>query len=525
MFAILATLLLSAPIPLPAANQQWTRVTTQRFTIISATGERNTREMAHDLETLAAALLGLLPDTKQPPTRVIVFARRGEAQPYLDLLLNKEKSNATGVFVSGRGFGTMLIDASRGRVADRTPYHELVHYLLAGAAQHPPLWVEEGIAEYYSNAQIHGGAIRVGLPVREHLARLTRPNVMPVRDVFAVTRASPRATDLTFYAESWALVDWMLRTNRNAFGEFLREITSGVAVEDALRTHYRRGANDMDAIIRHYIPPQFTMLLAVGPAADVNVSADKVTHADVVFELGRLLSTLDRAATDAEHHFRATVDEMPNHAAALAGLGRIRSREANDDEAWMLFERAIASDPNDGTVRLMYAEALLRPEIGGLAETTEHGAADLQRFRLARDHARRALAIGADETRARGAIGTSYIVEDDANAGIPELERAHALFPQRTDYPLHLLSLYLRAGERDKADALAAKLDATLSPPLKAVLFAVLLREDLACINGLIHAGEVEAATAALRDLIDRTKDRNTKEQLAQQLAGIERTP
>ena len=64
----------------------------------------------------------------------------------------------------------MLIDTSRGRIADRTPYHELVHYLLSDATQHRPLWVEEGIAEYYSNAQFHGGEIRIGLPVREHVA-------------------------------------------------------------------------------------------------------------------------------------------------------------------------------------------------------------------------------------------------------------------------------------------------------------------------------------------------------------------
>jgi tetratricopeptide (TPR) repeat protein len=512
-------------IPIPSANQQWTRVTTPRFTIVSATGERETRELARNLETLASALGDLQPGANLPPTRVIVFARRGEAQPYLDLLLNHAQSNATGVFVLQRGAATMLVDVSRGRVADRTPYHELVHYLLSAAPQHPPLWLEEGIAEYYSNAQIHGGEIRVGLPVREHLVRLRRPNLLRARDVLAMTRSSPRATDLMFYAESWAIVDWMLRTSRRSFDAFVHDVASGTPSDVALVTHFHTRPDGLDDIIRNYTPQVTSFILALGLRANVT-SIEKATHAEFVFELGRLLALVDRAASDADLHLHAVLEEAPQHALALAWLGRLRSRATKDEEAFALFERAIASDPNDGTIHLMYAEALLRPEIGGgLAETTEHTSADIPRFRHARELAEKASALHADETRTLGAIGTSYIVEDDATPGIAPLERAHALFPQRTDYPLHLLSLYLRSGERAKADALAAQLETTLAPPLKAVMYAVLLREELACINTLIDTGEHEGAVDALRNLVASTKDPNTKQQLAQQLAMLEQAP
>jgi len=523
VISLVASLLFA--IPIPSANQQWTRVTTPRFTIISATGERETRELARNLETLASALpFGRADEGVRPSTRVIVFARRGEAQPYLDLLLNHDQSQATGVFVSQRGAATMIVDASRGRVADRTPYHELVHYLLSGSPQRPPLWLEEGIAEYYSNAQIHGGEIRVGIPIREHLVRLRRPNRFAVRDVLAMNRASPHATDLMFYAESWAIVDWMLRTNRRSFDALVHDVASGTPSDAALFTHFRTRPEDLDNVIRNYTPQVITFILALGLRANVT-SIEKTTHAEFVFELGRLLSLVDRAASDADAHLRSVLDEEPQHAEALAWLGRLRSRAAKDDEAFSLFERAIAADANDGMIHLMYAEALLRPEIGGLAETIEHTSADLPRFRRARELAEKARALHADETRTLGAIGTSYIVEDDATPGIAPLERAHALFPQRTDYPLHLLSLYLRSGDRAKADALAAQLDTALAPPLKAVMYAVLLREELACINTLINIGEERGAVAALRNLVASTKDANTKQQLARQLAMLEQAP
>src|SRR5689334_16993081 len=99
---------------------------------------------------------------------------------------------------------------------------------------------------------------------------------MPVRDVFAVKRGSARASDLVFYAESWAIVDWMLRANRNAFDAFLGDISGGVPAEEALRKHYRRDVGFLDAIIHSYVPSQYPITLTVGPRAGVT-SVEKIT--------------------------------------------------------------------------------------------------------------------------------------------------------------------------------------------------------------------------------------------------------
>src|SRR5258706_4775508 len=139
------------PIAFPAADEAWLRAQSAHFVILSSATEKRTREMVEGLETLAAALTKLAPSvagTASTPTRVLVFTRHAEVQPYFDYLLNRESAHVTGVFVSQKNAGSMIIDAGSGRIpADRTPFHELVHSLLDRNDKHPPLWLEEGLAE------------------------------------------------------------------------------------------------------------------------------------------------------------------------------------------------------------------------------------------------------------------------------------------------------------------------------------------------------------------------------------------
>src|SRR5215471_16750637 len=64
------------PIPFPDAKEEWIRV--------------RTPHMARNLETLATALNQVQPRLRlaDVSTRVFLFTRRRESQPYFDLLLN-----------------------------------------------------------------------------------------------------------------------------------------------------------------------------------------------------------------------------------------------------------------------------------------------------------------------------------------------------------------------------------------------------------------------------------------------------
>ena len=522
------------PIPFPDARDQWVRVTTKHFDIISSTGEKRTREVGANLETLAAALAQLHPRFQPPSisrTRVIVFSRRRDSQPYFDLLLNRANSQATGVFVSQKDGGSMIVDDS-GLRTGRTPFHELIHYLLAsGTEKRPPLWLEEGLAEYFSDAQIGRGSIVAGRPIKEHVELLRRRTArISLDQVFAAKYESDAAASPIFYATSWAAVDWLIAQNRDAFYEFLSDTENGVDVHVALKNRFNKSVDDLQRGITSYTSltdrPFLGMRLPV-PHVDTSMNVTSLSRADVLYELGWYLAGIEDVSIEAERHLREAIAVDPKHARAMAAIGAMRANEKKFDDATPWFDRALAAGPNDGTIRLMYAEALLQNEIGPFAETDDVKDDALPRFRKARALAEEALKLGADDGRAYGAIGTSYIAETDFVPGIDALEKAAALLPSRADYALHLFALLRRAGENVRADAVFARLESMHSAQLTFAARSIVVRQELDKANDLTHKQKLDEAAAVIRALAADTPDpaaRADLERQANEIAAVAET-
>jgi len=530
----------NGPIPFPAADEKWLLARSKHFVFISSADENRTRSVAAELETLASALTQVDSTFSAPaatPTRVILFTRRRESRPYFDMLLNRRDANVSGVFVSQREGGSMLINQNYSwQGGERAPLHELVHYLMQSGDAQAPLWLEEGIAEYFSNATIRSRSISAGEPMASHVSVLRQRSRIPLPELFKATRESDVYNDSiaqsTFYAESWAIVDWLVRTsgrNGGDFYDFVHDLSHGATVEASLKTRYHRTLRDVDAALTRYSSPQraaWAITLSV-PATDTNVTVEPLDRAGTLYELGHFLSGLEELAPDAERHYRASLDANPHHARSLAGLGMLRAAAGKYAEAMEFFEKAIAADPNDVEVALSYAEALMQDQIGAVAESTSAAEDDVTRFRKARTLVQRALEHRNDSAfplgRAIGDLGTTYSVEDDVTPGIAALEQASTLLPGRTDYALHLLAMYRRVGNRAKADPLFAQLDAMHKPQLSFAARAVIVRAELTRANALAHDGRLDEAAAIVRDLAANTADPDARRDFEKQAAELTR--
>jgi tetratricopeptide (TPR) repeat protein len=528
------------PIPFPAADEKWLQARSKHFLFISSADEKRTRAVAAELETLASALTQVdstFSASSATPTCVILFTNRRESHPYFSMLLNRREANSTGVFVNARDGGSMLINQDyRWHGGDRAPLHELIHYLMQSGDAQAPLWLEEGIAEYFSNATIRSRSISAGEPIANHISVLQRRTRIPPAQLFAVVRESDTYNGSLgqeiFYAESWAIVDWLVRTAGNNIGDFyafVRDVSHGVTVEAALRTHYHRSLGDIDWVISRYATPQpvaWSITLPV-PETDVSVKVEPLDRASTLYELGHFLSAFEELSAETERHYRAALDVNPRHARALAGLGTLRAAAAKYAEARPLFERAIASDPNDVEVCLAYAEALMQDQIGALAQSSDTTDDDTTRFRKARTLVQRALTHRGDPGfptgRAVGDLGTTYSVENDVGPGIAALEEARKLLPGRTDFALHLLAMYRRAGDRAKADPLFAQLDAAGKPQLSFAARAVIVRAELTRANALTHDQRLDEAAAIIRELAVTTSDPDARRDFEEQAAELTR--
>jgi len=532
---------INAPIPLPAADEQWLLARSKHFVFISSADERRTRTVAAELETLASALTQVdstFSATSATPTRVILFTRRRESRPYFDMLLNRRDAEVNGVFVSQRDGGTMLINSDYSwRGGDRAPLHELVHYLMQSGDTHAPLWLEEGIAEYFSNATIRPRSISAGEPMRNHIASLKQRSRLPPRELFTVVRESDTykqpADQAIFYAESWAIVDWLVRTSGNNgadFYAFVHDVSHGVPAETALQTRYHRSLRDIDWALSRFSGPQQSASWAISipvPATETTVAIEPLDRASTLCELGRFLAGLEELSGEAERHYRAALEADPKHARSLAGLGMLRAAAAKYAEAMPLFERAIAADPNDVEVNLAYAEALMQDQIGALAQTSDTTDDDLTRFRKARGLVERALAhrddAGFPAGRAIGDLGTTYSVESDVTPGVAALEEACKLLPARTDFALHLLAMYRRSSNRAKADPLFAQLEATHNPQVSFAARAVIVRAELTRANALTHEQRLDEAAAVVCELAANTSDESARRDFETQAAELTR--
>ena len=495
------------PIPFPRENQKWVRVRSPRFDVLSSANEARTRAIAGELESLAAALTEASPrfEKSRVPTTVFVFGNRRESQPYFELLTGVEGTNVSGLYVRHAGGGAMFIDGSR-RKFERTATHELVHDLMRQGDVVPPLWLEEGLAEYIANAQITKKGVVAGLPIVPHVNLLASTPTRTVEQMLDVKVEAPESTSSYFYAQSWAAVHWLMKTDANAFWPFLHDVERGTAVPAALQTHYNKTLTDLHRGIHGSARQTASVPLAgLVTAGATDVAA--VDRPTLLFELGVFLGHVAGAESEVERHYREALRIDPKHARTLAALGE--------------FEAAVAADPTDAEIQLEYAEALLGPAVGDFAGV--FAPADADRFRKARDLALRAMNLGSDQARALGVLGISYLGDGDFKSGIPALEQARALAPWRMDYAIHLYSMYLRSGDRAKADALFAS--AFENARDKQVAFAarnVLLDAETERANQLARAGKLEEAAALVRSMAATITDEAARNDLQRQAKEIE---
>ncbi len=515
-------------IPFPSAESPWIRVRSERFDILSNTSEARTRELVADVETLAAALIDLserfLPSRK--PATVFIFERRRDSQPFFDLLFSQENTKATGVYVRYEGGGVMIVDGSQksGRLRRtdpgiRTAMHELMHDLLRQMESAPPLWLEEGLAEYFSYADVEGQRVTAGQLVRPHVEIMKRRNPMSLAELFAVKAESLDATSPHFYAQSWAAVNWLINTDQKAFFAFLRDVEQGTPPAEALRAHYGKSLPEMEAGIRWRNPVARTVVLRSAEAKrpqDAATPAKPVDRATLLFELGRFLSYVAGAEAEVQRYYKEALRIDPKHARTLAAVGDL--------------EGAVAAAPDEAAVHLLYAETLLTTAAGPFAGVFEPTPGDRERFRKARGLAERALALGTDpvdggEGTARGIIGTSYLVESDVAPGIEQLERARALRPERIDFALNLYAMYLRTGDRAKADALyAAAFENARDKQTQFAARNALFIAETARANALAASGKLDEAAAIVRDLAAATTDPGGRREFEQHAARLEAT-
>jgi hypothetical protein len=205
-----------------AKHDSWIEVQTPHFVIVTDVGEQKGRSTAIEFERIQAFFQqSLAIATKRRSPSVTVFAVKN-ADAMRKLLpeyfaggFSPYRVHPAGVFFhnQSRYFAIVELDTQRsGRF--ETLYHEYYHALTVPIFPDLPLWLSEGLAEFYGRTQIKDEYALVGEPDRDLLELLKQNRLIPLDVLVSVDKKSPYYNEAQkasmFYAESWLLTHYLM---------------------------------------------------------------------------------------------------------------------------------------------------------------------------------------------------------------------------------------------------------------------------------------------------------------------------
>jgi len=161
--------LLQWPASLRAADKSetWIEVRSPHFTVYTNGNEKQARRTADQFEQIRALFQKAFPKMRVDPGKpfLILAAKHENTLKTLlpDYWERKGGTHPAGMFVGGteRHYVVLRLDVE-GENPYHVIYHEYVHMLNALNFRHLPVWLNEGIAEFYGNTSITDKDIGIG---------------------------------------------------------------------------------------------------------------------------------------------------------------------------------------------------------------------------------------------------------------------------------------------------------------------------------------------------------------------------
>lgn len=219
-FLLLACLVSALPCSADR-NQNWIEVRSPHFTVLSNAGEKDGRHAAAQFENIRAVFHAVFPKLRVDAGKpTIIFALRNEDSLKIFIPnygLNSKVTKLAGLYSGHTDMNFALVRTDVSGSAENeyhSLYHEYTHSILHMNFRGLPLWLDEGLAEFYGNTKFYGKEAAIGLVERNQLAWLQRESLIPVGTLVSVDFSSPlyngREHNGIFYAESWALVHYFM---------------------------------------------------------------------------------------------------------------------------------------------------------------------------------------------------------------------------------------------------------------------------------------------------------------------------
>ncbi len=480
------------------AAAKWIELQSANFALAGDVGESDLRDVARRLEEFREALAKMLPRSRfaRAPTIVLVFPNDRAYRPFAPVY-NGKPIEAAGFFQPGQDVNYVAIVLNTRYDPYPIVFHEFAHLFLETNVQNVPLWFNEGFAEFYSSFEVSkdGKQARVGRVAERHL-QLLRNRWVPLDQVLGATHLSPiyNVSDdrNTFYAESWALVHYLMvgppaRTAKllDFVGLLQKDTPYGQACQQA----FGIPVGTLDNELRDYMRQRLTYNLNVFTFAEPISSRTRgpvqpLAEAAAEARLGDLLLHMDRSE-EADGRLQNALRLDPDLLLANLALGEVRLRQRKEPEGLELLKRATTLKSVGPEAYLAYGRAVLRR--AGAAPTDEQ-------IEAARVAFARAMEIAPDSPEALAGVAWARLLSGTALDEARRLTlRAMELDPSQPDHVFLLAQIMGRQGDFKGARETLGPLMAASRPAL---------RERARSLMGMIAEYEKRAAAHPGREAV-----------------------
>jgi tetratricopeptide (TPR) repeat protein len=355
------TLAASLAVGPATAGERWVEVKSKHFTVVSDESEAAARAAAHRFEEIRAVFQALSPSTSLTSGRPLTILALRDEDSMRRLLPGfweaEGGARPIGLFLGDtpRVFALFRLDRAENGAGQSVVFHEYVHFLIGLNYDAIPLWLNEGLADFYASSATEGDRVLVGRPAPVSLKVLKqRPN-LPLETLLAVDGDSPYYNEQErasiFYAQAWALVHYLLNdaggAHRPQLAAYLKETAAGADPVEA----GRRAFGDLEAFSRaleayvHRSTFDALPLKATAVPAASRYTARTVAPAEVLALTGHVYLYTGRAA-EAREAFEEASHLDPGLDAVWEGLAALALGDRHLDDAARAAEQAQRTGPS-----------------------------------------------------------------------------------------------------------------------------------------------------------------------------------
>lgn len=372
-FAALAFLVIGVCLasPVSLAISGWAGQATAHFAIFTTDNNSGGRELLERLERarLYFEKTGWAARDLKRPLSIMAFSSEKEFDAY------RPNPGAIAFYQHTREGDYILLRSLKPEHVSII-VHEYTHFIVQHSGLKLPLWLNEGLADFYSTIESRQAQVIVGTAPLGWPDTLHNHSWMDWHTLTAVDQQSPyyRQPDkmLLFYSQSWAFVHFLALDNayENKFRGFLGTISAGSDSGGPFEATYHKTLQDLgsetEQDVRAKRLESRLVELDIRPGT-LNVAevADSGQQAELA--LANVQAANPRAAAEAKMRLEVLAAKYPDDPRAEESLGFLSMRTGlKNSEAEQHFERASKAHSNDPEVLFWLAH--LKLERGGSAD-------------------------------------------------------------------------------------------------------------------------------------------------------------